>query len=139
MHRIEKLLQPLRDIFAAVFFVPVGMLIDPSAIYNHFPLILLISLITVLGKILSTCMGGMITGQSFSDALRIGFSMTQIGEFSFIIIGMGVALQATNSELYPIIVAISAMTTFITPYFIRLSGPIATYVETIFPPNTQQK
>jgi CPA2 family monovalent cation:H+ antiporter-2 len=139
VHRIEKLLQPLRDIFAAVFFVSVGMLIDPSVIYHHYSLILLISLITILGKIFSTCLGGMATGQSLSDSLRVGFSMTQIGEFSFIIISMGVALHATNTEVYPIIVAVSAITTFITPYFISLSGPVALYMEKIFPPKILQK
>ncbi len=121
VHRIEQLIQPVRNIFAAVFFVSVGMLIDPHIIWNHLSIVIIICLVTVVGKLITTGMGAFLTGQSLSNSMRIGFSMAQIGEFSFIIAGLGVALDVTNDSLYPIIVAVSTVTTFTTPYFIRLS------------------
>ena len=87
--KIEKLTMPIRDIFAAVFFVSVGMLINPADIVQHWPVILLFSFITIIGKILTSGIGALLAGQSMSDAVRISFSMAQIGEFSFIIIGLG--------------------------------------------------
>ena len=125
VHRIEQLIRPIRNIFAAVFFVSVGMLIDPKVIFNNLPLVLLITTITITGKLLTTSLGAFLTGQSVNTSLRVGFSMAQIGEFSFIIVGLGIALKAIKPSLYPIIVAVSAITTFTTPYFIRLSGYIS--------------
>lgn len=120
--RIQELIKPIRDIFAAVFFVSVGMLIDPKIIIMHWQIVLLISTITILGKILTSCLGSFLTGQNLNSSLRIGFSMAQIGEFSFIIVGSGVVLGVVNNELYAIVVAVSAITTFTTPYLIRTSG-----------------
>jgi len=128
-HRIEQLVQPMRNIFAAVFFVSVGMLIDPKIIWEHFPLVLIICLVTVAGKLLTTGLGAFLTGQSISNSLRIGFSMAQIGEFSFIIAGLGLALKVTSSSLYPVIVAVSVITTFTTPYLIKLSGYFANQLD----------
>jgi CPA2 family monovalent cation:H+ antiporter-2 len=125
VHRIEQLVRPLRNIFAAVFFVSIGMLIDPKIIFANFTLVLLLAAITIIGKLITTGVGAFLTGQSVNTSLRIGFSMAQIGEFSFIIIGLGLALNAINHSLYPIIVAVSAITTFTTPYFIRLAGYIS--------------
>lgn len=121
VHRIEQLIQPVRNIFAAVFFVSVGMLIDPHIIWEHLGIVFVICIATVVGKLLTTGSGAFLTGQSLSNSMRIGFSMAQIGEFSFIIAGLGLALHVTNNTLYPIIVAVSTVTTFTTPYFIRLS------------------
>lgn len=122
IERIEHLMQPIRDIFAAVFFVSVGMLIDPRIIIEHFPIVLLISVVTILGKVIASSVGAFCTGQSVKTSLRVGFGMAQIGEFSFIIIGLGAALGVLNNTIYPVIVAVSAITTFTTPYLIRFSG-----------------
>ncbi len=122
VRKIEHLIQPIRNIFAAVFFVSVGMLIDPRVIWLHLPSVLLICLLVIVGKLITTGIGAFITGQSLNNSLRIGFSMAQIGEFSFIIAGLGLMLNVTTHALYPIIVAVSAITTFTTPYLIQLSG-----------------
>jgi CPA2 family monovalent cation:H+ antiporter-2 len=133
VHRIEELIRPIRDIFAAVFFVSVGMLIDPKLILNNLPIVLLISSVTILGKICSSSVGALLTGQSISTSLRVGFGMAQIGEFSFIIVGLGLAMEVTSDMLYPIVVAVSAITTFTTPYLIRLSGGLVTKIERHLP------
>ena len=125
VHKIERLLKPIRDIFAAIFFVSIGMLVDPQIIIKHFSLIMLISGVAVLGKILTSCLGGMLTNQGTKTSIRLGFAMAQIGEFSFIIVGMGVTLGAIDHELSAIIVAVSTITTFLTPYLIKLSVPVA--------------
>ena len=120
--RIEHVIRPIRDIFAAVFFISVGMLIDPYVIVHEWRIVLLITVITMFGKIISTTMSAIVTGQSIHDSVRAGFSMAQIGEFSFIIIAMGLSLQVINQKLYPLIVAVSCLTTFTTPYLIRISN-----------------
>ncbi|MBS4170785.1 cation:proton antiporter [Neochlamydia sp. AcF95] len=132
-NKIEKLTLPIRDIFAAVFFVSVGMLIDPLLIMKYWPSILILSLITIAGKLLTSGLGALLAGQRISDSIRIGFSMAQIGEFSFIIVGLGSSLVATDGSLYPIVVAISAITTFATPYLIKLGLQISYRVENSVP------
>jgi monovalent cation:H+ antiporter-2, CPA2 family len=133
VQRIEQLIRPIRDIFAAVFFVSVGMLIDPKVIFHSWRLVLLLTGITIVGKIILTGIGAFLTGKNINTSLRAGFSMAQIGEFSFIIIGLGIALNAISSMLYPIIVAVSALTTFTTPYLIQLSGYLSHKLETHLP------
>lgn len=137
VHRIEQLIRPLRDIFAAVFFVSIGMLIDPKIIFHNFLIVLLLTAITIVGKIITTGLGAFLTGQSVNTSLRVGFSMAQIGEFSFIIIGFGLALNAISHPLYPIIVAVSVITTFTTPYFIRLSAYFSNRLEDRFSNRTK--
>lgn len=129
VHRVEELIRPIKDIFAAVFFISVGMLINPTIIAEQFPIVLLISGVTIIGKLLTTSLGSLLTGQSINTSLRVGFGMAQVGEFSFIIAGLGLALNATSSNLYPIIVAVSAITTFTTPYLIRFSGHLSNNLE----------
>ena len=123
--RIEAAIVPIRDIFGAVFFVSVGMLINPAVIVQQWQAVLLISTVLVLGKVSVISLGTFVTGQSLNTALRSGFSMAQIGEFSFIIATLGLSLNVINDKLYPIIVAVSSITTFTTPYMIRLSGQIS--------------
>jgi monovalent cation:H+ antiporter-2, CPA2 family len=137
IHRIENLIRPIRDIFAAVFFVSVGMLIDPKLIFANFGIVLMLSFITIIGKIFSASFGALLTGQSLATSLRVGFGMAQIGEFSFIIVGMGGALGVISDQLYPIIVAVSVITTFTTPYLIRLSGRIVIKTEQRLPPSVK--
>ncbi|MCX6130715.1 MAG: cation:proton antiporter, partial [Proteobacteria bacterium] len=121
VHRIEELVGPLKDIFGAVFFVSVGMLLDPAIILSNLGPILAICLVIVLGKILSVGLGTIITGKSLSTAFYAGFSMAQIGEFSFIIATLGLSYGAILPKLYPMIVAASLFTTFTTPFLIKLA------------------
>ncbi len=125
VHRIEEAIVPIRDIFGAVFFISVGMLINPAIIIEQWQAVLLISAVLVFGKVSVISLGTFLTGQSLNTALRSGFSMAQIGEFSFIIATLGLSLGVINDKLYPIIVAVSSITTFTTPYMIRLSGQIS--------------
>lgn len=120
-HRIIELIEPIRDIFGAVFFVSVGMLINPFIIIEHWPIVLIISGITIIGKIVTSSIAAFATGQTFVNAMRIGFSVGQIGEFSFIIVSLGTVIGVISDQLYAIIVAVSAVTTFTTPYLIRFS------------------
>ncbi|MDQ8040114.1 MAG: cation:proton antiporter, partial [Rickettsiella sp.] len=130
---IEQYMRPIRDIFAAVFFISVGMLIDPSVIIEQFKLVLLISSINLVAKNLKNATGALATGQSLTTSVRAGFSMAQIGEFSFIIAGLGLALKVTRPTLFPIIIAVSAVTTFTTPYLIQSSAAVSQYLEKNLP------
>jgi len=130
---IEQYMRPIRDIFAAVFFISVGMLIDPSLIVENIWIVLLISLITIIAKIFATGTGALAAGQSLSTSVRAGFSMAQIGEFSFIIAGLGLTLQVTRPALFPIIIAVSAVTTFTTPYLIMSSAALSKLLEKKLP------
>ena len=129
VHRIQKLIEPIRDIFAAVFFISVGTFINPSVIVAQWQLILFVSFITIIAKIISTSVASFLTGQSINTSIRTGCSMAQIGEFSFIIIALGMSLHVLNDMLFPIVITISALTTFATPYLIRLSGVISAIFE----------
>jgi CPA2 family monovalent cation:H+ antiporter-2 len=124
IEKIKLVILPIRNIFSAIFFVSVGMLIDPKIIWHELPIITIICAVTIVGKLLTTALGAFFTGQSKSDSIRIGFSMAQIGEFSFVIASLGLALNVISAWLYPIIVAVSMITTFTTPYLIKLSGRI---------------
>jgi CPA2 family monovalent cation:H+ antiporter-2 len=126
---IEHLVHPVRDMFAAVFFVSVGMLIDPAVIAQHWPAITVLTLVVVSGKILGVTLGAFLTGHGVRPSVQSGMSLAQIGEFSFIIAGLGLSLKATGSFLYPVAIAVSALTTLTTPWFIRASGPIADLID----------
>jgi CPA2 family monovalent cation:H+ antiporter-2 len=130
---IEHLIMPVRDMFAAVFFVSVGMLIDPSVIVSRWPTVLLIALVVVVGKIISVSIGAFLTGAGVPMAVRAGMSQAQIGEFSFIIAGLGMTLHATRDFLYPVAVAVSALTTLTTPWLVRASGPVASWLDRALP------
>ena len=130
---IEHLVKPVKDLFGAVFFVSVGMLIDPQAIYEHAFPILILSLVTILGQSLSSTLGAIVSGQPLKESIQTGMSLSQIGEFSFIIATMGITLQATGSFLYPIVVAVSAITTFTTPFMIKFSTPFSEYLSKKLP------
>ncbi|AZZ37079.1 hypothetical protein CIK05_09835 [Bdellovibrio sp. qaytius] len=117
--RIEKLIHPIKDLFAAVFFVSVGMMIDPAILAQYGWQILLITMITIFGKVISTTMGALLSGVSFRHSVQAGMSLAQIGEFSFIIATLGLTLKVTSDFLYPIAVSVSAITTFATPYLIK--------------------
>lgn len=137
VHKIENLTLPIRDIFAAVFFVSVGMLIDPKVLVDYWFWILVLSIITIIGKVVTCGIGALLAGQSVSDSVKIGFSMAQIGEFSFIIIGLGSSLKTTDRYLYPVVVAIAAITTFATPYLIKFGLKISDRAEECLPHSWQ--
>ncbi|MEZ4750380.1 MAG: cation:proton antiporter [Bdellovibrionota bacterium] len=131
--RIETLIQPVRDVFAAIFFVSVGMLVDPKVLAEHGGAVALITLVTIVGKILSSTAGAVLAGQRLKDSVQIGFSLAQIGEFSFILATLGVTLGVISDFIYPIAVAVSAITTFSTPYLIRISDKSASFIERMLP------
>ena len=136
-HHIQELVSPLKDIFGAVFFISVGMLLDPSAIVTNFGSIITISAVVITGMILSITFGGLLTGQSLATAVETAFSMAQIGEFSFIIASVGVALRVIDPQLYPIMVIVSLVTTFLTPYLIRLAPKVNSLLEANLPLRTK--
>lgn len=131
--RIEHLMASVKDLFAAVFFVSVGMMIDPAILREHFWVVILITLITIVGKLMGSGFGAVLSGRSLKHSTQAGMSLAQIGEFSFIIASLGVSLKVVSDFLYPIIIAVSAVTTFTTPYMIRYSGPIYSWMESRLP------
>ena len=133
-HRVEHLVQPVRDIFAAIFFVSVGMLIDPTMIVAHPGVSLAYLVVVVVGMVLSVSVGAILTGHSVQTSVRTGMSMAQIGEFSFIIAGLGMLNpEVAKTPLYAIAVAVSAVTTLLTPWFIRWAEPVAKFVDRKLP------
>ena len=130
---IEKLVAPVKDLFGAIFFVSVGMMVDPSMIVEYKVQILVIVVAVILGQTIFGTGGVLLSGQPLKIAMQCGFSLTQIGEFAFIIAALGVSLHVTSHFLYPIVVAVSVITTFLTPYMIRLSGPAYTFVDRHLP------
>lgn len=125
---IEHLVKPVKDLFGAVFFVSVGMLIDPDALFQHALPVLILSFVTIFGQSISSTFGAILSGQPLKDSIRTGMSLSQIGEFSFIIATLGMTLKATGSFLYPIVVAVSAITVFTTPFMIKYSLPFSEYL-----------
>ena len=131
--RIEKSIAPVKDLFGAIFFVSVGMMVDPNMILEYWAPILAIVVAILLGQTILGTAGVLLSGQSLKTSMQCGFSLTQIGEFAFIIASLGVSLNVTSNFLYPIVVAVSVITTFLTPYMIRLSVPAYNLVERHLP------
>lgn len=131
--RIEKVVMPVKDLFGAVFFISVGMMVNPTIIADYWAPILVLSVVVIVGMIFFGTSGMLVTGQSLRVAMESGFSLTQIGEFAFIIASLGMSLGVLDPTIYPIVVAVSVLTTFTTPYFIRLSGPCYNLVERCLP------
>ena len=131
--KVEELVEPVRDIFAAVFFVSVGMLIDPRQVIQFWPAILLLALVVMVGKVVGVSVGSFLTGSRLRTSIQSGMSLAQIGEFSFIIAGLGLTLDATGSFLYPVAIVVSALTTLTTPWLIRASDPVASWVDRMLP------
>ncbi len=131
--RIEHLVNPVKDLFGAIFFVSVGMMVDPAMIVEYIGPIIVIVLAILVGQTVFGTGGVLLSGQPLKIAVQCGFSLTQIGEFAFIIASLGVSLNVTSHFLYPIVVAVSVITTFFTPYMIRLSGPAYRLVDAHLP------
>ena len=135
---IGRLVAPVKDLFGAVFFVSVGMMVDPAMIVEYGWPILVVTLAVILGQALFGTLGVLLAGQPLKVAMQCGFCLTQIGEFAFIIASLGVSLQVTSTFLYPVVVAVSVITTFLTPYLIRLAGPASDYVDAHLPRRWRQ-
>lgn len=131
--KIEHLTKSVKDLFGAIFFVSVGMLIDPKILFAYWQPILIITGITIVGKLITTGSGALLSGQPLKTSVQTGLSLTQIGEFSFIIATLGLSLKVTSDFLYPITVAVSAITTFTTPYLIKYSENFYNFLAKILP------
>ena len=130
---VEHLVKPVKDLFGAVFFVSVGMLIDPDTLVKHAIPVAILTLITIFGQSISATIGALISGQPLKQSIQTGMSLSQIGEFSFIIATLGMSLKVTSEFLYPIVVAVSAVTTFTTPYMIKAAVPVSNFIESKIP------
>jgi CPA2 family monovalent cation:H+ antiporter-2 len=131
--KIEHLIMPVKDLFGAIFFVSVGMLIDPAILVQYALPIFILCAATIVGKVFSTTAGALLSGQPLQSSIQAGFSLAQIGEFSFIIATLGLTLNVTSEFLYPIAVAVSAVTTLTTPYLIKSSGSFYQWLNRIVP------
>lgn len=131
--QINKVVAPVKDLFGAIFFVSVGMLVDPQIIAQYWLPILVLILIIIFGQAIFGTAGFLLSGQPLRVAMQCGFCMAQIGEFAFIIASLGVSLKVTDSFLYPVVVAVSVITTFFTPYMIRLAPHAYDVVEKHLP------
>ncbi len=131
--KIEHLLSPIKNMFGAVFFVSVGMMIDPALLLKYWLPISLITLLVICGQIVFASLGVVLSGQPLKTAMQAAFSLTQVGEFAFIIANFGTDKGVTEPFLYPVIVAVSVITTFLTPYTIRLAEPAYERVDKILP------
>jgi len=124
LHRIEHLIAPLRDAFSAIFFVTIGLMLNPAVMLDYAWPIVVITLAVIVGKIVSCGLGTFLAGRDARTSMRVGMTVSQIGEFSFIIASLGLTLKVTSGFLYPIAVAVSALTTLTTPYLIRVADPL---------------
>lgn len=134
---IEHIIKPVKDLFGAIFFVSVGMLVDPAIVGQYAGPILIITLVTIVGKAIFSTSSVLLSGQSLTTSVKSGFSLAQIGEFAFIIASLGVSLNVLDDFVYPIIVAVSVITTFTTPYFIRLAVPFSAWLYRVLPEKTR--
>jgi CPA2 family monovalent cation:H+ antiporter-2 len=131
--KIIKLVEPVKNLFGAIFFVSVGMLVDPMILVEYALPIFVIVMTILIGQAIFGTFSFMLGGESLKSAIRCGFAMAQIGEFSFIIASLGLSLHVIGDFLYPVVVAVSVITTFLTPYMIRFATPVYTHLEKRLP------
>ena len=131
--RVEHLTKPVKDLFGSVFFVSVGMMIDPAAMAEYAWPIFCVTMLTLLGKLFSTTLGALLSGQPLKQSVQVGMSMAQIGEFAFIVATLGLSLGVISDFLFPVAVGASAITTFTTPYLIKFSEPFYTFIAKLLP------
>jgi CPA2 family monovalent cation:H+ antiporter-2 len=131
--KIEHLVQPVKNLFGAVFFVSVGLLIEPDMLMKYIGPVFILSFVVILGKTINVTFGALLSGQPLKQSMQAGMSLAQIGEFSFIIATLGLTLQVTSDYLYPIAVGVSVITTFTTPYMIRLADPFYNWLSPKLP------
>jgi len=130
---IEHLVKPVKNLFGAVFFVSVGMLINPETLYEYALPVMVLTIVTIFGQSISATIGALLSGQPLKQSVQTGMSLSQIGEFSFIIATLGMTLNVTSDFLYPIVVAVSAVTTFTTPFMVRYSTPFSEFLSKKLP------
>ncbi len=130
---IEHLVKPVKNLFGAVFFVSVGMLINLDTLYEHALPVAILTLLVIFGQSLSSTIGALLSGLPLKQSVQTGMSLSQIGEFSFIIATLGMTLQVTSDFLYPVVVAVSAVTTFTTPFMVKFATPFSEYLERHLP------
>jgi CPA2 family monovalent cation:H+ antiporter-2 len=130
---IEHLVKPVKDLFGAVFFVSVGMLIDPEMLSKYAIPVGILTVTVIIGQSFFSTIGALLSGQPLKQSIQTGMSLSQIGEFSFIIATLGMTLNVTSDFLYPIVVAVSAITTFTTPFMVKFSTPFSVYLEKKLP------
>ncbi|MBP3318774.1 MAG: cation:proton antiporter [Ruminiclostridium sp.] len=133
VERVEHLVTPCKNLFGAVFFVSVGFMVQPAMILKYIVPILILSVVSILGKLILLTLGGLAAGQDLDVSLHAAASQTQVGEFSFIIAGLGQSLNVTGAFLYPIIVAVSVVTTFTTPFLLKAAAPLTRFLENHLP------
>lgn len=138
-HRIEQLMAPLKNVFASIFFVSVGMMIDPTSLVTYWPSILIVAVVVIVGMILFGTLGCWWGGETMKDSMQTGFSFVQIGEFSFIIATLGNQLHVIDPAIYPIIVAASVLTTFLTPYIMKTAVPCYNFLYSHASPRLRSK
>lgn len=131
--RVERLVNPIKNMFGAVFFTSVGMMIDPALLLKYWLPITIISIIVIVGQIIFASLGTLLSGQPLKVAMQTGFTLVQVGEFSFILAQFGESIGVTEKYLYPVIVAVSVITTFLTPYIIRMAIPAYEKVDAMLP------
>ena len=131
--RMERVIGPVKNLFGSVFFISVGMMVDPHVLTQYWWEILILALVVITGMIIFGTLGMLVTGQNLKVAMESGFTLTQVGEFSFIIASLGMSLGVLNESLYPIIVAVSVLTIFTTPYFIKMADGAYAGVEKHLP------
>jgi CPA2 family monovalent cation:H+ antiporter-2 len=131
--QIEHLVKPVKDLFGAIFFVSVGMLIDPATLYEYAIPVMILTFITIFGQSISSTIGALISGQPLKQSIQTGMSLAQIGEFSFIIATLGMSMNVTSNFLYPVVVAVSAVTTFTTPFMVKMATPFSEFLERKLP------
>jgi CPA2 family monovalent cation:H+ antiporter-2 len=131
--KVEHLLTPVKNLFGAIFFVSVGMLIDPETIIEYRWPVILVTSWTLIGKLCSTTIGALLSGQPLKQAVQVGMSMAQIGEFAFIVAALGLSLGVTSDFIFPVAVGASAITTFTTPYLIKFSEPFYNFISKKLP------
>ena len=131
--KITTVVEPVKNLFGAIFFVSVGMLVDPAILVSYAVPILVLVLTILVGQAIFGTMGFMLSGQPLKTAMRCGFSMAQIGEFAFIIASLGLSLRVISDFLYPVVVAVSVITTFLTPYMMKAAIPCYEFMERRLP------
>ncbi len=131
--KINTTIASVKNLFATIFFISIGMMIDPVSMYEYKGAIFIVTILAIFGKLLFTGLGALISGQPLKQSVQVGMSMAQIGEFAFIVAGLGLTLGVTSDFLFPVAVGVSAITTFTTPYLIKLSEPTYNYLEKHLP------
>lgn len=139
LENIERVTKPIKDFFGAIFFVSVGMMMDPQIIADYYPSIILITILVLFGKVVFTALGARLSGESMLISVQSGFSMAQVGEFSFIVAGMAISYKLADGFIYPVIIAVSILTTFSTPYLMAGSNGAYNFMMRTIPSSWRQR